>query len=95
MALEIPNIIDCNAKNCVYNKQNQCHAFAITVGDEEPRCDTYCSSQTKGGINEVTGKVGACKVCDCIHNKSFECTAQGIHITINHGTPDCSTYEHL
>lgn len=94
MAQEIPKIIDCNVTNCVYNKNNQCHAFAITIGDDEPHCDTFCKSQVKGGINEITGKVGACKVTDCIYNKSFECNAPGIHVSLNHGNPDCTTFKH-
>jgi len=86
-------ILECDAIECAYNKNRQCHTHAITVGDEEPCCDTFYSAQNKGGIQEVTGHVGACKVDDCVYNKSLECTAQGIHVVMNVDHPDCGTYK--
>ncbi|MDO5577462.1 MAG: DUF1540 domain-containing protein [Fibrobacter sp.] len=95
MAHDMPDIINCSVKNCVYNRQNQCHAYAITVGDEKPRCDTFYDSQDNGGKNLTTGKVGACKISDCVHNNAYECTAHGINVSLNNGSPDCATFKQL
>ncbi len=93
MAENMPKVMKCEATQCIYNKGSQCHTLAITVGDEEPCCDTFKSSQTKGGYQDITGGVGACKVEDCEYNKSFECTAQTIKVIMNGDHPDCGTYE--
>ncbi|MBN1601282.1 MAG: DUF1540 domain-containing protein [Chitinispirillaceae bacterium] len=86
-------IVECDAIDCAYNKNRQCHTHAITVGDEEPCCDTFYCARHKGGIQDVIGGVGACKVEDCVYNKSLECTAKSIHIVMNMGHPDCGTYK--
>lgn len=93
MAKEMPKVIDCEATQCIYNKDKQCHTPAITVGDEEPCCDTFFTTKNKGGYQDIVGSVGACKVQDCEYNKSFECTASGIHVIMNIDHPDCGTYE--
>ncbi|MFP4164665.1 MAG: DUF1540 domain-containing protein [Chitinispirillaceae bacterium] len=93
MAEQIPRIFDCDATECIYNKNKQCHTPAITVGDEEPMCDTFKSSKIKGGRDEIIGGVGACKVQNCKYNESFECTAKGIHVALKKNHPDCSTFE--
>ena len=39
--MNIPIIVECDAKECAYNAKKQCHAAAITVGDGmTPHCDT-------------------------------------------------------
>ncbi|MDR0305677.1 MAG: DUF1540 domain-containing protein [Chitinispirillales bacterium] len=91
---QMTKIIDCDALQCIYNKDKLCHTLAINVGDDEPICDTFMSSSTnKGGFQDVVGGVGSCKVQDCEYNKSFECTAVGIHVTMQQGHPDCVTYK--
>ena len=38
----MPHIQTCEMTDCAYNKHKQCHAVAITVGDEKaPICDTF------------------------------------------------------
>jgi hypothetical protein len=93
MARQMPKVIDCEATECIYNKDKKCHTLAITVGDEEPCCDTFYSMSSKGGFQEVNSGVGACKVADCEYNNSFECTASGIHVVMNVDHPDCGTFE--
>jgi hypothetical protein len=74
--------------------RRQCHALAITVGDgEEPRCDTFMESGTKGGDESAVGKVGACKVSVCKHNESLECSAGQIEVGIKARTACCITFE--
>lgn len=93
MRKEMSKIIDCDASECIYNSNNCCHTIAITVGDNEPMCDTYMSNGKKGGMEDVTGGVGSCKVESCSFNESYECCAEGIHVK-NHGAHmDCVTYK--
>lgn len=91
--MDMPKIFDCDAKECAYNNDMQCHAMAINVGGKEPICDTFLKSSTKGGIKDIIGGVGACKVQSCTYNDNFECSAQGIHIKLQGGHADCSTYK--
>ena len=90
----MPKVIDCNAAVCAYNKENQCHALAITIGDGvHPNCDTGIITDKKGGVPNMTGKVGACKVDGCQFNTSFECAAsEGIHITLCSDHAECGTF---
>ncbi len=90
--MKMPKIKDCDVLDCSYNKDNMCHAIAITVGDEEPSCDTFISRNHKGGAMDMTGGVGACKTEDCMFNQSMECVAQNISITLSGGHADCVTY---
>lgn len=91
---EMSKIIDCEALQCAYNKDGKCHALAITVGDDEPCCDTFFNQrEQKGGFTDSIGCVGACKVAECEYNNSLECTAPGIHVVMNVDHPDCGTFE--
>lgn len=92
MAAVMPKIIDCQAKQCVYNRNGKCNTPAITVGDDEPCCDTFSNRPDKGGFPNIDGCVGACKVSDCEYNNSLECTASGIHVVVMKDHPDCGTY---
>lgn len=93
MECGMSKIFDCEATQCIYNRDGKCHTPAITVGDEEPCCDTYYQSGLKGGCQGSESKVGACKVADCEYNNSFECTASGVHIVMNVDHPDCGTFQ--
>lgn len=88
-----PNIIDCTMTNCAYNGDKECHAMAITVGDDDcPMCDTFWKDGKKGGITEKTGIVGACRAADCVYNNALECNADGIHVSAHRKHPDCMTF---
>ncbi len=94
MPTEMSKVIDCEATNCVYNKDRKCHTLAITVGDEkEAACDTFFQARNKGGFVNINGGVGACKVSDCEYNDSFECTASGIHVITHSNHADCGTFQ--
>jgi hypothetical protein len=95
MAMKMPKISACTVTDCSYNMQRQCHALAITVGGPEDVCaccDTYLHADKKGGVADMTGSVGACKVEECTFNKAFECAAPGIKVEMHQGHADCTTF---
>jgi hypothetical protein len=88
----MPNVLFCSVLECAYNDHEKCHAGAITVDGPEPLCDTFFKSQQKGGIDESIGSVGACKNDMCVHNESYECTANGIEVSLHSMKPECDTF---
>ncbi len=90
--MEMTRIFDCNAENCVYNKDKKCHTLAINIGDDIPCCDTFMAGSNKAGFNDVSGGVGSCKVDSCSFNRSLECSAKGIHMSVVGNQVDCQTY---
>jgi hypothetical protein len=95
MASQMPRIAACNVADCSYNRKNQCHALAITVGGPEvcACCDTYLHASHKGGVADTTGGVGACKVENCTHNNAFECSAPTVKVGMHQGHADCTTFK--
>lgn len=93
MATKMPKILSCSVKECSYNKNNECHTPAITIGGPGPHaaCDTFVKMSKKGGINDIGG-VGACKVDDCKFNQSLECGATGINVGYHSDHADCTTF---
>lgn len=89
----MPKIIDCEVGECSFNKDSKCHAIAITVGGPEPACDTFMSGKRKGGVMDMTGGVGACKVEDCAFNQSLECSAGGIEVSMHSHNAECGTFK--
>lgn len=90
--IEVPEVQRCEVSECAYNRQNACHALAITVGDLTGHlCDTSISmgrhTQHKG-----TAGIGACRAVDCIHNDDFECQADGVRIGMPGGQAECTTF---
>ncbi len=94
MGKEMARIGECDVTDCAYNKHNSCHTLAITVGGPEkcPHCDTYVTSTHSGGVLDLKGGVGACKVPSCSHNESLECTASSIKVGWHMNHPDCKTF---
>ncbi|HEY3490093.1 MAG TPA: DUF1540 domain-containing protein [Candidatus Deferrimicrobiaceae bacterium] len=94
MTMKMPGIAGCAVSECSFNQRNQCHALAITVGGPEKcaACDTYFQAAKKGGVPDMTGGVGACKVEACLHNKGFECAASSINVGMHMGHADCTTF---
>ena len=88
-----PHIKQCGMEMCSYNMDKKCHAVAVTIGKNKPCCDTFLKESEKGGFDEITGGVGACKVKNCIHNKSFECSADEISVEQQSRHPYCMTFE--
>ncbi len=92
--MDMSKISKCSVEQCCYNKGQQCHALAITVGDsDDPRCDTFMPASSKGGDATTTGKVGACKVGVCRFNESLECSAGQIEVGVKSNMAYCLTFE--
>lgn len=92
--MDMSKISKCSVNMCAYNKDQQCHALAITVGDKDnPRCDTFLQSGSKGGDMGTSGKVGACKVSVCKFNESLECSAGQIEVGTKQSMAYCLTFE--
>lgn len=80
LEMEMPLVGNCKAENCAYNRNQLCHARAITVGDGiNPRCDTFLISGQHTQASQSAG-VGACKIASCKHNEDWECQADTIQI---------------
>lgn len=92
--MKMPQVNQCEATECAYNKESMCHALAITIGDNRhPRCDTFLQSSSPGGDSSAVAQVGACKVEACKFNKRFECSAPSIRVAHHAGTcVDCQTF---
>ncbi|MFI4912071.1 MAG: DUF1540 domain-containing protein [Sedimentisphaeraceae bacterium JB056] len=94
--MQMPDIRSCDVEECAYNKKHQCHALAITVGDQKgAMCDTFWSekeSQCDGGDPSQSGHVGACHMSNCRHNDRLECSASCISVGHKQDHADCLTY---
>jgi hypothetical protein len=95
MEITRPKIIDCTMGSCAYNMNSMCHAMSINVGGSQPWCDTYIKSKEKGGVHDIIGDVGACKVKDCSHNENLECKANGVHIGKHTKHAFCMTFSKI
>lgn len=95
MEVNMPMVKMCDASVCAYNKDNMCHAMAITVGGPMPMCDTAMESMEKGGMDGMTAGVGACKVMSCMHNKSLECTAEMVNMKFHMNHCECDTFKSM
>ena len=94
--MDMPKVARCEVSQCAYNKDNICHALAITVGDSrEPHCDTFFGSMSKGGDPNATAGVGACKMTSCRFNSMLECGAPSVAVGYQGEGIDCLTYAQL
>jgi hypothetical protein len=92
--MEMPLVNKCTAENCAFNREQTCHALAITIGDSlHAQCDTFCSTPIAGGDPDSVGHVGACKMADCRYNDHLECQAPGISVGYEQNIVDCLTYQ--
>jgi hypothetical protein len=93
--MEMSNVAQCRVADCAYNKEQECHAYAITVGGDadHPQCDTFVHASVKGGDPGITAGVGACKVAGCAFNESLECSADNIDVLYEGSEPDCGTFQ--
>jgi hypothetical protein len=92
--MDMPKVEKCEIAECCYNEGGMCRALAITIGGDgaHPACDTYCGLQTKGGDMTAVAGVGACKVNECMYNRSLECTAPAIDVGRGPDQADCLTF---
>jgi hypothetical protein len=93
MTIDMPFIESCTINECAYNKDDMCHARAITIGDGvHPGCDTsLLGTSTHTRADGVAG-VGACKVTNCMYNSDLECEADSITVSMKRKTIQCMTY---
>lgn len=92
--MDMPTVTRCTAESCAYNREQACHALAITIGDaHQPQCDTFLSSSAQGGDLSAVAHVGACKVAECEHNVNLECQAPGIQVGYQQNSVECLTYQ--
>ncbi|MBB5155995.1 DUF1540 domain-containing protein [Saccharopolyspora phatthalungensis] len=92
--MEMPLVNKCTATDCAFNRNETCHALAITIGDPlHAQCDTFCSASVAGGDPDAVGHVGACKMTDCRYNVNLECQAPGITVGYEEDIVDCLTYQ--
>lgn len=94
--MQMPHVQTCEMTGCAYNKHRQCHALAITVGDQQgPMCDTFWQKsepKKKAGDPTQTGHVGACRMDSCMFNDRLECAAEGITVGLKEEKADCLTF---
>ena len=90
--IEMPEVQNCEVSECVYNKQNACHALGITVGDLTGHlCDTMISTGLHTHRKGTAG-IGACRASGCVHNDDFECQADGICVGMPGSQAECLTF---
>lgn len=98
MKEQMPRIMQCEEKECAFNRASKCHAFAINVGgptDVRPKCDTFFKTRTPCGREDVLAGVGACKVLTCKFNELLMCLAPRVHVQVYNGQAECATYKSL
>lgn len=90
--IEMPEVMMCNARECVYNADSRCHARAITVGDLHGHlCDTAWKAKQHTQRRDGAG-VGACRATSCAYNEDFECQADGISVAASASQIQCATF---
>lgn len=94
MTVDMPTVSKCSVVKCAYNKNRNCHARAITVGDlANPRCDTFFKHRAHTREQKRVAGVGACKVTECRYNQDLECSAKTINVGTSKGQIECLTFE--
>ena len=92
--LDMALVSQCEVEQCGYNVSRNCHAKAITIGDDlNPGCDTYFQCQSHSLETKRIAGVGACKISTCQSNNDFECTAKNISVGYTGGEVKCLTFE--
>lgn len=91
--MKMPRVSYCEVEECAYNRDQTCHALAITVGGgDDHMCDTFFEADTKGGDPDACACVGACRSTSCTHNQNLECKAPEINVGYESAEIDCKTY---
>ncbi len=93
--MDMPEVTACEVTSCAYNRKNECHALAITVGDPgSQKCDTFWDSDMEGGDEMQKGHVGACHMSNCMYNQKLECQIDsGITVGMKGKDPECMTFK--
>lgn len=93
VTLEMPLVTECLASLCAYNKNQKCHARAITIGDTlHPGCDTFLKGSAHIKQASQIAGIGACKMGNCKYNEDFECVAESVRIGVEKRGANCNTF---
>mgnify|MGYP002685762751 CR=1 FL=1 len=88
----VPEVKKCTVKQCFYNRGEECHAHAITVGSDQPICETFANGSSNTD-RQGAGEVGACHVTKCTFNNNMYCHAcDDIQVDMTSGKAMCTTY---
>jgi hypothetical protein len=94
--MEMPLVLSCDMTDCDYNRNEQCHAMAVTIGDSDnPMCDTFWVTEgkkAKAGDPKQSGRIGACRMSQCIYNERLQCMSGSITVGQKEQNPMCRTY---
>jgi hypothetical protein len=94
--METPQVQSCDVTDCDYNRRQQCHAIAVTIGDgDNPKCDTFwmaTDAKQKAGDPAQIGRVGACRVSRCSYNHRLQCGAEGVMVGNQGRNAMCLTF---
>jgi len=91
--MQLTKVWHCSARLCRFNgPDRKCHAPAISVGGELPRCNTYIEGATSLHSDDIA-EVGSCWKVSCIFNESLDCTAKGMHVKATAQGPVCRTFQ--
>jgi len=89
----LPTVSKCDENDCFYNRASACHAPAINVGSDHPKCDTFSRTSERHIGRQPVGLVGACHVAGCRWNTELMCSATAIAVGRHGDHPDCLTFE--
>lgn len=93
ISVDVPEVGNCAAKHCAFNRDGNCHAQAITVGNSiDPVCDTFIASGQHNKRQPCAG-VGACKVARCRHNDDLLCQADSVRVGMHGQHAKCETFD--
>lgn len=88
----VPEVKMCNVNQCFYNSDGMCCAHAITVGSDQPICETYMQAMSHTD-RCGQGEVGACHVSKCAYNDGMFCHAcSDIEVMKSGDTALCATF---
>lgn len=94
MTIDMPFVDTCSVSECGYNKDEKCHARAITIGDGvHPGCDTALLDASRHTSENNLAGVGACKVTGCTFNDDLECQADSITVSMENNSVQCMTFQ--
>ncbi len=83
-------VLTCTVGDCGYNRELECWAPEIIVGDDHPMCDTFTTEAV--GLGGSESLVMRCQVGECHFNESMHCHARGITVDRHSGHADCITF---
>jgi len=88
-----PDVKNCAATKCYYNKDERCQAEVVLIGSGHSICNTFVSIGDRHGMRTTGGRVVACHEIDCKFNEELSCRAGSINVDYHEGYADCVTFE--